>query len=182
MCCGSEGRRCQFCTITLCYWFGIHLPPPPPFFFNLLQPQNISGRFCNAHWRVFWGSTKYSDSKPVTGFIWHQFTQMDKNQAGPGGPCQASRHSDDLTASSGAAHPCSSRTTIAPGHSSGIPKVQARRSFPIPGSPQLWFPVKYLESSPSGHNVPVRGPSYEKRHCPQHCWRTSLPSLENGKS
>lgn len=39
--------------------------PCPFFFFNLLQPQNISGRFCNAHWRLFWGSTKYSDSKSL---------------------------------------------------------------------------------------------------------------------
>lgn len=162
MCCGSEHRRGHFWTITLLL---VWVPPAfKNFFCYLLQPDNISGWFCNAHWRF---NQIFRLKKPVvTGFIRHQFTQMDKTQAGPGGRCQASWHSDDLAAASGAAHPCSSATTIAPGHSSGIPKGQALKSFPIPGSLQLWFPVKYLESSQSGHNITVRGPFYEqKRYC-----------------
>lgn len=55
--------------VPVLYCYSLLLVWDPPalffFFFYLLQPQNISGTFCNAHWRLFWGSTKYSDSKSL---------------------------------------------------------------------------------------------------------------------
>ena len=134
-------------------------PPPFHFFCYLVQPENISVWCCNVDESLLRFIQIFRLKKPVTGFTWHQFTRVCVRLADIR---MTLRQRPEQRVQAAPEWP-SPRSQL------GNPKGTGHQSFPIPGGPQLWFPVKYLESSQSRRNIASRGPFMNRKGIP---WST----------